>query len=53
MKAASKRVVERERNRKQGQGQVWNISETEQMTDECDRECLEEYIPGKYFIIRI
>lgn len=37
MKAARRRVVERNRNRKQGQGQVWNISETEQMTDECDR----------------
>lgn len=34
MKAARRRVVERNRNRKQGQGQVWNISETEQMTDD-------------------
>lgn len=45
MKAASRRVVERNRNRKQGQSQVWNISETEQMTDECDRG-IEEQIPG-------
>lgn len=48
MKAARRRVVERNRNRKQGQGQVWNISETEQMTDECDRG-MKEQIPGNVF----
>lgn len=48
VKAASRKVIERNRNRKQGQGQAWNISETQQMTDEGDRG-LKEQIPGNLF----
>lgn len=48
MKAASRKVIERNRNRKQGQGQVWSISESQQMTDESDRG-MKEQIPGSLF----
>lgn len=52
MKAASRKVIERNRNRKQGQGEVWNISETQKMTDEFNRS-MKEQISGSLFIIRI